>query len=140
MAGTARFSPMARRNSNCSLKPQMAQANPRVHVLKGEYPCCVLGQRKLPSFTLKMASCVTCPRTSLVVFLLQAVSKKMRESQGPQRTNRIDEQGMRTIEGMDEATALNRCPAMGLYSATCFQCELVEAFFPVIFRKLSFLH
>ena len=33
------------RNSSCSANPSMAHAKPRVHVLKGEYPCCELGQR-----------------------------------------------------------------------------------------------
>ena len=30
---------------NAALVERAAQANPRVHVLKGEYPCCEFGQR-----------------------------------------------------------------------------------------------
>ena len=32
-------------NSSSSAYPQSAQARPRVHVLKGEKPCCEFGQR-----------------------------------------------------------------------------------------------
>ena len=33
------------KNSNCSAKPHIAHASPRVHVVNGEYPCCEFGQR-----------------------------------------------------------------------------------------------
>ena len=33
------------KNSNCSAKPKIAQARPRVHVLNGEKPCCEFGHR-----------------------------------------------------------------------------------------------
>ena len=127
-------SSIVRKNSNSSAYPSMAQASPRVQVLKGEYPCCVARQRKLPSLRLKTASWLVRPRTSYgaacspwkrmywfvyeamqdrsleqiggpVVLVHQLVAELPRDAEDAAGPHRVDEERVGAVEGIDVTEA-----------------------------------
>ena len=52
--------------------------------------------------------------------------KLMRHRQHPQRTNRVDEQRVRTVERVDVTAARNRRPARRLHRARDLERQLVK--------------
>ena len=62
----------------------------------------------------------------------------MRERERAQRADGVDEQRMRTVEGMDEPAVLHWRPATRLHRAADLQRQLVEADFPIVGVDLAF--
>ena len=69
-------------------------------------------------------------RNLAVVLFHQDVAQPMRDGQRPQRADRIDEQRVRPVEGIDEAAAGDVRPAPRLDRAAELQGQLVEVAVP----------
>ena len=66
-----------------------------------------------------------------VLFFHQPLAQHVRERQGAQRADRVDEQRVRPVERMNEAAGREARPAVGLHGAAHLERELVEAGLPL---------
>ena len=68
------------------------------------------------------------------------MAQLVRDRQRPQRTDRIDEQRVRPVEGIDVTAARDLGPPPGLDRAAELQRQFVEVAFPGVFRDPAFAH
>ncbi len=80
----------------------------------------------------------------LVALTHQRVTQLMRDRQRPARTNRIDEQRLRTVERIDIADAPSQRrrirPASGLHGPRDLEREFIKVPLPRILRQAAFIH